>query len=515
MSHALTTDAVAPGWRTALPVMVLVLFAILLLFRDTALSMVAIWARSDTYAHGMIVPVISLWLIWRQRTRLARLAPGHSYAAIGLLAVAGFAWLLGDLAAVNVVPQFALVAMLVAAIPVVLGWEVARALAFPLLLLFLAVPFGDFTLPVLMDWTARFTVLALRLSGIPVHAEGMQLTIPSGHWSVVEACSGVRYLIASVTVGTLYAYLSYRTLRRRLLFVVASFLVPIVANWLRAYIIVMLGHLSGNRLAAGVDHLVYGWLFFGVVIMLMFWIGARWREDDSPPVAPVKRSAALPMANPPKAAGTWLAAAATVLVAGLWPLAQWRVDLIAPPPLGDLPALAPITGWEPVTTRINWQPHFENPALRLQAAFQRDGREAGVFLAFYRNQNAQHRLVSSSNVLVKSNDPVWALVSGGSREIAFNSQPLTVRTALLRGANQSRLLVWKWYWVAGRWTASDALAKAYTAWSRLIGRGDDSAAIIFYAVEDRPDEDDRVLADFVRDAAPAIDSALRQASGTR
>jgi len=495
--------------------MVLVLFAILVLFRDTVLSMVAIWARSDTYAHGMIVPLISLWLIWRQRTSLARQVPGHSYAAIGLLAAAGFAWLLGDLAAVNVVPQFALVAMLVAAIPVVLGWEVARALAFPLLFLFLAVPFGDFTLPVLMDWTARFTVLALRLSGIPVHAEGMQLTIPSGHWSVVEACSGVRYLIASVTVGTLYAYLSYRTLRRRLLFVAASFLVPIVANWLRAYIIVMLGHLSGNRLAAGVDHLVYGWLFFGVVIMLMFWIGARWREDNLPPSASVERAATLSMVNPSKAAGTWLVAAAAVLVAGLWPLAQWRVDRITPPPLGDLPALAPITGWEPVTTPISWQPHFENPALRLQAAFERDGREAGVFLAFYRNQNAQHRLVSSSNVLVKSKDPVWAQVSGGSREIAFNAQPFTVRTALLRGVNQPRLVVWKWYWVAGRWTASDALAKAYTAWSRLIGRGDDSAAIILYAVADRSGEEDRVLADFARDVAPAIDSALRQASGTR
>jgi len=39
--------------------------------------------------------------------------------------------------------------------------------------------------------------------------------------------------------------------------------VPIIANWLRAYMIVMIGHLSGNKLAVGVDHLIYGWLFFG------------------------------------------------------------------------------------------------------------------------------------------------------------------------------------------------------------------------------------------------------------
>ena len=46
--------------------------------------------------------------------------------------------------------------------------------------------------------------------------------------------------------------------------------------------IVMIGHLSGNKLAVGVDHLIYGWLFFGFVILIMFWIGARWREDEMP-----------------------------------------------------------------------------------------------------------------------------------------------------------------------------------------------------------------------------------------
>ena len=57
---------------------------------------------------------------------------------------------------------------------------------------------------------------------------------------------------------------------------VVALVVPLVANWLRAYIIVMLGHLSGNKIATGVDHLIYGWVFFGIVIMVMFMIGARW-----------------------------------------------------------------------------------------------------------------------------------------------------------------------------------------------------------------------------------------------
>ena len=48
--------------------------------------------------------------------------------------------------------------MIVLAVPAVLGVRVARALAFPLAFLFFAVPFGEFVLPLLMDWTANFTV---------------------------------------------------------------------------------------------------------------------------------------------------------------------------------------------------------------------------------------------------------------------------------------------------------------------------------------------------------------------
>ena len=97
---------------------------------------------------------------------------------------------------------------------------------------------------------------------------------------MVEACSGLRYLIASFTLGTLYAYLTYRSLARRLVFIALSLIVPIVANGIRAYLIVMTGHLSDMQLAVGVDHLIYGWVFFGFVMLLLFWIGSFWREDD-------------------------------------------------------------------------------------------------------------------------------------------------------------------------------------------------------------------------------------------
>ena len=113
--------------------------------------------------------------------------------------------------------------------------------------------------------------------------------IPTGQWSVIEACSGIKFLIASIMAGSLYAWLIYRSPGRRIAFIAASIVVPLLANWLRAYSIVMIGHLSNNRLMTNDDHIVFGWVLFGAIMLLMYWLGTRWREDTddaSPPRRP-------------------------------------------------------------------------------------------------------------------------------------------------------------------------------------------------------------------------------------
>ncbi|MDE2504020.1 MAG: exosortase A, partial [Burkholderiales bacterium] len=273
-------------WRVALVSLALLLAALLWLFRGTALGMVDIWWNFETYTHAFLVAPISIWLVWRQRDELARLTPrAQPWLLLAVVAVAAL-WVAGDLALVNVVAQFAFVALIVVAVAAVLGIEVAWTIAFPLAFLFFAVPFGEFAIPWMMRWTADFTVYAIQASGIPIYREGQSFVIPTGRWSVVQACSGVRYLIASFMVGTLFAYLNYSSIKRRLVFMVVALIVPVIANWLRAYMIVMLGHLSNNRLAVGVDHIVYGWIFFGIVITIMFFIGARWSEPPAPPRPP-------------------------------------------------------------------------------------------------------------------------------------------------------------------------------------------------------------------------------------
>jgi exosortase len=181
---------------------------------------------------------------------------------------------------VQVVQQYAMVAMIPTVVIVIAGRRVARALAFPLGFLLLGVPVGEALIPPMMDWTADFTVTALRLSGIPVYREGTFFTIPSGQWSVVEGCSGPALSDRVHHRGRPVRVLSYQKTWKRILFVVLSVIVPIIANGMRAYMIVMIAHLSDMKLALGIDHLIYGWLFFGLVMLLLFWIGSFWRDPE-------------------------------------------------------------------------------------------------------------------------------------------------------------------------------------------------------------------------------------------
>lgn len=523
VGSAVAPAVLDPGWRRALPLWLAVVAWIGYWYRDNALAMWNVWTTSDTYAHGMMVVPIALWLAWRRRHDLARFTPRPSPWVLALMAGVAVLWFAADLVAVNAATQFAFVALVVLSVPAVLGIDVARALMFPLGFLFFAVPFGDFMLDPLMEGTADFTVAALQMTGVPVWREGLSFVVPTGTWSVVEECSGVRYLIASVMVGSLFAYLNYRSTTRRMIFVGISILVPIIANWLRAYMIVMLGHLSGNKIAAGADHILYGWVFFGVVIMIMFLIGMRWAEPEGEgePVSTTdgqRRSGA--GATSTAGGAVWAGAVGAVLVAAAPHAALAGLAALE---RSDAPSLAAVertaAGWAVVAPGSidglpEWKPAFLNPMAERTQAFARDQQAVGMYLAYYRQQTYERKLVSAANKLVKSNDDVWSRTGGGRRAVDLGDRRLDVRTAELRGSpllaggEGRRLHVWQVYWVNGKWVEADVAAKLEGALARVSGRGDESAVMVLYTPRIAGVDPAQVLTDFLAANLPAIEQAL-------
>lgn len=454
-------------------------------YQDTISSIVNLWETSDTYAHGYVVLPIALWLIWSERKELSSHSPQPGYLLTFLALPLVFVWLLGELAAVNAVTQPALGLLVIISIVAMIGVPLAKKLAFPLMFLLFAIPFGEFMMPKLMDWTADFTVLALRLSGIPVYREGLQFVIPSGNWSVVEACSGIRYIIASLMVGTLFAYLNFTSTKRRLIFMLAALLVPIIANWLRAYLIVMLGHISGNKLAAGVDHLIYGWVFFGIVIGALFAVSMRWAQ-----ARPIATEAGITYSPVPPAQQISSLTKTAVLLAlfvAIGPLTYRQItgdaDTAATRTLqfssSEFPGLA--------TRDVEFKPAWQNPSAEGQVQVKAEEAMIGVYIAQYGNQSPQRKLISSTNTLATYQDRHWRITAQSLGSIAFGNENLSVQIADLTqqaDANPLRLKVVYWYLIGDDVTASPVKGKLLTARNQLLGRGDQGAVVVLYTPAD-------------------------------
>jgi exosortase A len=504
------------SWTPSVAVAVAAL-AVLALYWRTAESIVAIWIRSETFAHGFVVIPICLWLVWRKRAALAQLDAKPWWPGLIGVFLTGALWLVASAAGALGVKQFALAFMIQASIVTVVGTSVARALVFPLAFLLFAVPAGEIFVPTLIDWTADFTVAALRATGVPVYREGNFFMIPTGAWSVVDACSGVRYLIASVMVGTIYAAVAYRSPKRRVVFIAASIIVPIVANWLRAYMIVMLAHLTNNTLAVGVDHIIYGWLFFGLVMVLLFWVASFWQEADDPPHVSVEHSPRLGISDSARANPRRLIVAviATMALAALWPPIEAAV---ARPAHSGIAALGPVEGtdgWQNSESVIaRWKPHNPGFVSELNETFVKDGRSIGLYVAFFRNQEKGRELVTSGNVLVTSEDPIWRLVPTGSDIIDWAGARVAAQRANVVGPGV-RLDVYRLYWVNGTLTSNDYVAKARLAWSKLRGHGDDSALIIIYSPQSTLGNDTgATIRDFAAAMSPPIERALDAVRGS-
>ncbi|MBC7574521.1 MAG: exosortase A [Herminiimonas sp.] len=491
------------------------LVAPFLLYFDTARSIVAIWNKSDTYAHGYIILPISLWLIWRRRVNFAALPLDPYWPGLLLLGACGFGWLLARMGEVQVVMQYAFVAMIPVIALAVLGVRLTRTLTFPLMFLLLAVPFGEIFIDPLISFTADFTISALQLVGIPVLRNGTRFEIPSGSWSVVEACSGVRYLISSVTLGLLYAYLTYRSMKRRIIFTLFAIIVPIVANGLRAFMIVMIGHFSGMTLAVGVDHIIYGWAFFGLVMFLMFWIGGYWREDEDKTGEKIETQAApaavfgLHVTTTLPATVVRMAIAA-VAVAAIWPTVAYFNDKLTynPRPV----ALRAIqTTWASVQPFTTWTPRFAPADGAFSGVFQpapgADADRVGLSILYYRNQRNGKAVISSTNRLVDDRDPLH-LMSTSVHGETIGNRALSVRESVLDSAT-GRMLVWQWYVIDGQSTASNYAGKLLQAKTKLLFRGDDGAAILLSApFAASPDEARKLMRAFAAANLPAIDAAL-------
>lgn len=482
--------------------------ALVLLYHDSWFTMARIWWVSDTFAHGMFILPLSAWLVYRMRDELRHLPIATDWIALPILVAVGLVWALARVADVQVVQQFAVVMMIPLLVLLVFGRQLVGAIAFPLGFLLLAVPVGEGLIPYLVDWTADFVVFALRLSGFAVFREGNNFSIPSGNWSVVTGCSGLRYLMATMTVGLLYAYLSYRAYWRRVVFFLVGIAVAVVGNWLRAYGIVMIAHLSGMKLALGVDHFIYGWVFFGILIFALMWFGALWRE---PELAASARPAARADGPPPGGALPALLAGLMVLLLApaLVHLANQRADALA----GDRLVTVEPAGWSRTELwNTKWRPEQYGASQIVDERFSANAHEVGVFVAYYPVQRQGAELINARNRLLYEKDQSWKQVAGSRGSAAWGGTRFEYRESRIAARDgSSQLLIWHGWWAGGRFTTNAYRVKLYEALAALLGQGRRGAWVVLYtSTDEQPDAARARLSEFARAYGDAFTEMMQR-----
>jgi exosortase A len=485
--------------------------AIAIVLRETFAEMWRAWGASGTFTHGYAIFPIVICLLWYRRERWHGLPMRPSLLGVALVALAFALWLAGSFLHLNVVMQFGAVAALVSAVIAVAGVGIFRAAMFPLLFMFFAVPVGEELVPWLMDFTARFTVGALNAVGIPVYAEGHLIYIPTGTFSVEKACSGIRYLFASIVLGTLYAHLFYRSTWRRLLFVTLCALVPLLANGVRAFLIVILAHLSRNEIAVGVDHLIYGWIFFGFVMLLVFWIGRAFAE---PAVTEPVGKPAVPMTAASSGwLNPWIALSLVlVLLIGMRSAEatlELREATVSSAP-GQVPA--PLPGWTgPITMSSNWHPQFAGPSLVLTAAYLHGAHPVDVALLSYAEERAGTELVNSENRLFDPDH--WTWLSERSLQIALPSGQQVPVFAVQVRRGLTRRSIWRIF-VVGERAVSGGLAAKFARVQAMV-RGEDGAGTALVVSSEQTGENaapEPEVREFLRAYYPQLLSCLRGAA---
>lgn len=408
----------------------------LALFWQTTLSAINIWATSETFAHGFMILPIIVWLLWQDRTNFLELKAQTSFTGALLCIMFVLLWLLGQALEVTVFSQLGLFGGIAASHWMIFGTGFAKRYKFPLCYLIFAVPMGNTLIPLLQQITAEITVLMLNLSNIPVFFEGLYITIPTGRFEVAVACSGIRYLIASVAVGTLYAYLTYNKLYKQIIFFIISILVPILANGIRAYLIVLIAHLSDLKYATGVDHLIYGWLFFGVVILLMFFIGGFFADNkqeqttDKPP-SPKEKYDITPIV-----VVTIVTLAAVAVVRNIEPIVppQQPVSL-------ELPQLSGYT----TEFNSNWGVKFNDNVAFFNGKFPSD---VELFVAQYGNRQTQGELVTSTNWVYDKS--FWSATAQTTGKLTTEQGDIDyIELQLVNSSGETRLVKY-WYLINGR-----------------------------------------------------------------
>jgi exosortase D (VPLPA-CTERM-specific) len=446
-----------------------------------------VWNLQPEYSHGVLIPVISLFLIWRERAALVRSPFTGSWLGVGLVVLGIFLWALGELSTIWVIAQYAFLVALYGLVLALTGGSVFRRLWMPLLILWFMIPLpaffaGSLSLDLQLLSSTLGTAL-IRLAGISVYLDGNVIDLGTYKLQVAEACSGLRYLFPLMTLAFIVAYLFRGAAWKRAVLFLASIPIAVFMNSLRIGLIGVTVEFWGVKMAEGVLHAFEGWVVFMASMLVLLMIAvmlarigqphARLRDvlllDAGP--APVRAATnRLRVLPAPFLAGTALAALAAALT-----FAMPSRDELRPERLSFVEFPMQLGGWQGARSPLDAVYLDE---LKLDDYLLADYHEAAdppvnVWIAYYASQRKGQSAHSPRSCLPGGG---WEFNTLARYKLHTAAGSLTVNRAVIEHGAE-RALMYYWFQQRGRELTNEYLVKWYIFQDAVARQRTDGALV--------------------------------------
>ena len=472
--------------------LLLALAASVAIFYPALSQMYEIWNLQPEYSYGFVIPVLSAYLVWRQRDELRTLEFRGCWYGLILVGVGIALRVLGQFSTMSTIVRYAFLLTFYGIVLTATGPAVFRRLWLALAVLIFMVPLPIFMterlsldLQLISSWLGTQLI---RAAGVSVLLEGNVIDLGTYQLQVAEACSGLRYLFPLMTLAFLIAYLFRGALWKRALIFLSSIPITVLMNSLRIAVIGTTVDRWGPGMAEGVLHEFEGWLVFmlstaavlATALALARLGGVGWRDAfDLRPIAPRAVPARTPLAIARPVPAPFLAAMVLAIVAAATSLA---VPARSEPVLARTSLLAFPTH---VGDWVGQQSALESvyvDALRMDdylLANYRDhdgGPPLNFYVAYYDSQRSSRRVHSPINCIPGGG---WQIVQLETRQLPLAGSPgvtLHVNRLVIELGAQKQL-VYYWFRERGRTLTDENTVKWYLFWDSLTRNRTDGALV--------------------------------------
>jgi len=417
---------------------------------------IEVWYTSEIYNHCFLILPCTFYFIYQKKAKLAvqqfnpnlwLLLPFTLLLFIQVFAQTGDIKILMHIATFTALPLM---------IWLVWGNKSSREVYFPLFIMLFSIPVGDQLIPYLQELTTDIAVPLLEFTNVPIYRNGLYLDIPEGRFLVAEACSGISFLITSIAFGFIYSYVSFTSTKKRLVFIAISIIVPILANALRVYGIILTGHLTNMKYAVGADHLIYGGVFYGIILLLLIMIGERFRdrqiavESDNEHEKPVT--------------GNRTNYNVLLFIGISISMQQFLFNIVES-------NIKPVTHWQ-VSIAVDgldfhehdkgrWQPKLINSKYTVKGSISYQSDDVDFYGAYFDEINGE--LIASQHRFF--NDNYWTLLSSATKEI----DGTLVNQLKVTSQNGQQRMIYYWYQLDDQAFISASKAKLYQTYQKILG----------------------------------------------